>query len=109
MRSPITWYWLYMVMVMITTRLSSIIMVQGQGTSEGICPNNCNNRGTCGDYGLCTCFNNLAGLPAYRGYDCSMMVCPYGIAWMSEEAFKANDMRPLLECRYVTQLVVNTS
>ena len=98
------WYWLYMLIVMITTKLSW--MVQGlEGMTEGICPNNCNNRGTCGDYGLCTCFNNLAGLPAYRGYDCSMMVCPYGVAWMSEEAVKANDMRPLVECRYVTYLL----
>jgi len=67
--------------------------------SEGICPNNCNNRGTCGAYGRCTCYNNLAGIPAYRGYDCSLLVCPYGIAWISEEANKANDMRPLVECR----------
>ena len=67
-------------------------------SSEGICPNNCNSRGTCGDYGKCTCFNNLAGLPAYRGYDCSLFVCPYGVAWMSEESYKANDMRPLAEC-----------
>ena len=78
-----------------------IIAEEAARDIEGMCPNDCYNRGTCGDYGRCTCYLNLAGKPAYRGYDCSILVCPYGVAWMSEEANKANDMRPLAECRYV--------
>ena len=78
--------------------LHQSLLIKSQD-SEGICPNNCNNKGTCGAYGRCTCYNNLAGTPAYKGYDCSQYVCPYGLAWISEIASKANDMRPLAECR----------
>lgn len=91
----ITLYFYILVLLLITKK----IMAQSESSSEGICPNNCNNKGTCGDYGLCTCFNNIAGTPAYRGYDCSLMICPFGIAWMTEEANQANDMRPMVECR----------
>jgi len=88
----------YIIFLIIVLVLHQSLLIKSQD-SEGICPNNCNNKGTCGAYGRCTCYNNLAGTPAYKGYDCSQYVCPYGLAWISEIASKANDMRPLAECR----------
>ena len=41
------------------------------------CPNNCNSNGYCLN-GICECF------PSFHGVDCSMRVCPSGIAWFDE-------------------------
>jgi len=46
------------------------------------CDNACSGHGTCGEHGLCTCYDNWGlGLAHYAG-DCSERICPFEFAWV---------------------------
>lgn len=61
------------------------------------CPNECSNKGSCGDYDICTCINDNDGNPAWTGPDCSLRTCPRATAWIGDVA-GANNMHPMVEC-----------
>lgn len=46
------------------------------------CDNACSGHGTCGERGVCSCYDNWGmGLAHYSG-DCSERTCPFEIAWV---------------------------
>jgi len=65
------------------------------GTANNVA---CNGNGLCGDYDRCICFQGADGFPTYRGYDCSELSCPTGVAWVSSEVVGANNVHPVVEC-----------
>ena len=58
--------------------LSILVFVQGS------CDNHCSGHGSCGEQGICTCYDNWGlGLAHYSG-DCSQRICPYEVAWVDK-------------------------
>lgn len=62
------------------------------------CENDCSGHGICTDNDLCRCFVGSDGTPLWITGDCSLRTCPRGLAWISTEAVRANDVHPLIEC-----------
>ena len=74
-------------LLIILVLLSIISIVLSQS-----CPNSCSKRGRCNkNTRQCTCFEG------YTGADCSLYVCPYGIAWTDQSIGIDNAHKPA-EC-----------
>lgn len=64
---------------------------------QAICPNGCSATGVCDQYDRCICNRGPDGMTLYTGFDCSLRVCPQGVAWIGEPVTN-NNMHPLAEC-----------
>lgn len=61
------------------------------------CDNSCSGHGTCGERGVCQCYDNWGlGLAHYSG-DCSQRICPYEIAWI-DNPDKSGGRHKYAEC-----------
>jgi len=85
--SPSAALWLFVVFVVATVLVPA----------TAYCPNNCNSKGECGPYDVCTCVNHVDGSPAWTGADCSLRTCPMGTAFVGA-VVGANNVHPLAEC-----------
>lgn len=69
--------------------LSVVVLVVAVGDSG--CPNRCTGNGVCGSRGRCACNEG------YRGADCSLRICPYGLAW-ADHAYGKDAAHMMAEC-----------
>lgn len=61
---------------------SVIVFITFLAAVQAGCDNGCSGHGTCGERGVCTCYDNWGlGLSHLSG-DCSERICPYDIAWV---------------------------
>ena len=66
-------------------------MVVLAASASAVCPNRCSMKGRCNAYNECECNKG------YKGYDCSMGICPMGKAW-SDEATSSDFAHNPVEC-----------
>lgn len=61
---------------------SVIVLISILAAVQAGCDNGCSGHGTCGERGICECYDNWGlGLSHLSG-DCSERICPYDIAWV---------------------------
>jgi len=48
------------------------------------CDNKCSGHGTCGEQGICTCYDNWGLGQSHDSGDCSQRVCPFELAWVDK-------------------------
>jgi len=61
---------------------SVLVFISILAAVQAGCDNACSGHGTCGERGICTCYDNWGlGLSHLSG-DCSDRICPYDIAWV---------------------------
>ena len=65
--------------------------------SGAICPNQCNNQGTCDVYDRCSCFKSADNEAIFTGADCSLRTCPKGVSWIGS-VVASNNVHPMSEC-----------
>jgi len=48
------------------------------------CDNKCSGHGTCGEQGICTCYDNWGLGQSHDSGDCSQRICPFELAWVDK-------------------------
>ena len=48
------------------------------------CDNKCSGHGTCGEQGICACYDNWGLGQSHDSGDCSQRVCPFELAWVDK-------------------------
>jgi hypothetical protein len=61
-----------------------VVFLATLGVVSAGCDNSCSGHGTCGNNGVCQCFDNWGvGLTHLSG-DCSERICPFELAWVDK-------------------------
>jgi hypothetical protein len=61
------------------------------------CDNSCSGHGTCGQHGVCECYDNWGIGLSHDSGDCSERICPYEFAWV-DTPDKKGDFHKYAEC-----------
>jgi len=64
--------------------LRAILLFSAAALVSAGCDNKCSGHGTCGEQGICTCYDNWGLGQSHDSGDCSQRVCPFELAWVDK-------------------------
>lgn len=69
-------------MTKMTMMLLAVLATMMAGVLGASCDNACSGHGTCGQNGVCSCFDNWGVGMGHLSGDCSERICPFEFAWV---------------------------
>lgn len=62
----------------------AILLFSAAALVSAGCDNKCSGHGTCGQQGVCNCYDNWGLGQSHDSGDCSQRVCPFELAWVDK-------------------------